>query len=89
MLGSQDEHKFAEVYNIGTLIRIGEITGAYEVNGFLGKAKQAWRVSEDGAARDTYKNLTKVFDMPELEFFRHYAIEKNVPEGSDSYLKNV
>ena len=88
MLGSQDEHKFASVYNIGTLVRIGEITGAYEVNGFLVKAKQTWRVSEDGAPRDTYKNLTKVFDMSELEFFRLYALEKNIPEGSDSYLQN-
>ena len=88
MLGSQDEHKFALAYNIGTLVRIGEITGAYEVNGFLVKAKQTWRVSEDGAPRDTYKNLTKVFDMSELEFFRLYALEKNVPEGSDSYLQN-
>ena len=87
LLGSQDVYKAPTFNNIGTLIHIGEITGAYEVNGCLCKAKQTWRVSEDGALRDTFKNLTKVFDMPEMEFFKYYVAQKMSQEGKNTYLK--
>lgn len=87
LLGSQELYKPHECYNIGTLIHVGEITGAYEVNGFLCKAKQVWRVSEDGAARDTWKNLGKVFDMPEVVFFKHYASKERNSDDTCSYLK--
>lgn len=87
LLGSQDLYKAPTFNNIGTLIHIGEITGAYEVNGCLCKAKQTWRVSEDGALRDTFKNLTKVFDMPEVEFFKYYVAQKTSQEGKKTYLK--
>lgn len=87
LLGSQDAYKAPTFNNIGTLIHIGEITGAYEVNGCLCKAKQTWRVSEDGALRDTFKNLTKVFDMPEMEFFKYYVAQKTSQEGKNTYLK--
>ena len=87
LLGSQDLYKAPTFNNIGTLIHIGEITGAYEVNGCLCKAKQTWRVSEDGALRDTFKNLTKVFDMPEMEFFKYYVAQKMSQEGKNTYLK--
>lgn len=36
------------------------------------KAKESWRVNPDGEIRDTFWNLTKVFEMSEEDFFEHY-----------------
>lgn len=65
------EHKalFPEV-----LIHIGEVSGDYPALA-LGRAKEVWRVSEDGEARDLMGKLTAVFEMPEAVFFRHYTSE--------------
>lgn len=52
------------------MIHIGEVSGTYHVN-----AREVWRVSEDGALRDTYGALTRVFAMPEVVFFKHYSLD--------------
>ena len=53
---------------VDLIIHIGEVTGdVYRV-----KPKEVWRVSEDGALRDMFGQLTRVFMMPEKEFFEHY-----------------
>lgn len=55
--------------HIDLLIHLGEISGnTYQVS-----SKETWRVSEDGQVRDTYNNLTNVFQMPAEVFFEHYA----------------
>lgn len=51
------------------IIYIGYVHGAY-IN-FSGK--ELWRVNKDGVIRDPYRNLTYVFEMDEMEFFRHYS----------------
>lgn len=56
------------------IIYIGYIHGAY-IN-FSGK--EMWRVNPDGIIRDPYCNLTYVFEMEEVDFFKHYSKrEKN------------
>lgn len=57
--------------NIETLIHIGEVSGDYD--GMPYGAKQVWRVNEDGELRDTFGRLTAVFQMREIEFFKHYS----------------
>ena len=57
------------------LIHIGEVTGDYSSLGMVGK--EVWRVSEDGEIRDTFRKLTKVFEMPEQHFFKHYTKAEN------------
>lgn len=52
-------------------IHIGEISGSQ----FNVKAAHTWRVSPDGALRDTFGNLRRVFMMPEEVFFEKYAEE--------------
>ena len=47
------------------LIHIGEISGAYVDL----RPAQVWRVSPDGEARDLFRKLRYVFDMPEQRFF--------------------
>lgn len=37
------------------------------------KAKNVWRVNTDGEIRDTFKKLTAVFQMTELDFFTEYG----------------
>lgn len=51
------------------IIYIGYVHGAYI--GFEGKA--LWRVNPDGVVRDPYRNLTHVFEMSEIDFFKHYS----------------
>ncbi len=50
-------------------IHIGEVSG----NQYKIYANHTWRVSPDGALRDTFGNLCQVFMMPEEEFFERYA----------------
>lgn len=55
--------------NIDLFIHIGEISGgSYEFSG-----KSTWRVNEDGMLRDTFGNLTDIFQMPEYVFFEKYT----------------
>jgi len=67
------------------LIHIGEVSGDYYTLGLMGKAKEVWRVSEDGEIRDTFKKLRYVFEMPEQGFFEHYA--KGNIETNNSYYQ--
>lgn len=52
-------------------IHIGEVSG----NQFNVYANHTWRISPDGALRDTFGNLRRVFMMPEEIFFEKYSKE--------------
>lgn len=55
--------------NADLCIHIGEVSGdQYKLY-----ANHTWRVSPDGALRDTFGNLRRVFMMPEEDFFERYA----------------
>lgn len=75
--------KYASVFNIVTqqvlyptplrspelCIQIGEVTTEL----LWISPQNVWRVSEDGALRDTWGSLRKVFMMPEEYFFEQYS----------------
>ena len=65
--GQQQWH--SPLANANLCIHIGEVSG----NQFKVYAAHTWRVSPDGALRDTFGNLRRVFMMPEEEFFERYA----------------
>lgn len=70
------------------LIYIGYVHGAYL--SFYGKT--LWRVNRDGMVRDPYRNLTCVFEMEEIEFFKHYQSAKknnSILETSKKARKQV
>lgn len=68
LMASQDLCAFDETA-VDLLIDIGNITGAsIEIS-----SNEIWRVNPDGVIRDTYKKLTKVFQMEEAVFFNYYA----------------
>ena len=59
---------FSPFRNIDLLIHLGEISGnTYNVWG-----KEVWRVSEDGALRNTFGTLTNIFEMDPYSFFNYY-----------------
>ena len=78
----QEQYKF-EYNDFDVVIDIGNISGAY-VNF---KTKEIWRVNPDGEIRDTYKKLTKVFEMPEQIFFEKYAKLDCKPSNVDMFIE--
>ena len=63
-------------------IHIGEVSG----DQFCIRAKHTWRVSPDGALRDTFGTLRRVFMMPEQTFFEHYSKSE---VARDEYFSNI
>lgn len=82
--------------NISLLIHLGEISGNHFNMGH--RAKEVWRVSEDGQMRDRYNKLTYMFNVSESYFFGKY-IENNKHTGTtfleacrkdyDHYYSNI
>lgn len=81
LMASQDLFVFDETA-VDLLIDIGNITGAsIEI-----RSNEIWRVNPDGVIRDTYKKLTKVFQMEEAVFFNYYA-DANSSNKSSGFLQ--
>lgn len=55
------------------IIHLGGVSGDYQTRDMLYSLAPVWRVSEDGVISDSLGGLTHVFEMPEHEFFLHYA----------------
>lgn len=67
-------------------IHIGEVSG----DQFCVGVKHTWRVSPDGALRDTFGTLRRVFMMLEVDFFKHYAKEGEAhTEYLDALTKEI
>lgn len=62
------------------LISIGGITQSVP-----GKNGVSWRVNPDGEIRDTWRNLTCVFEMDELHFFKVYNERKRGDSSVEFY----
>lgn len=78
---SQDNWRPA-LGSVSTLIHIGGVSGAYTQPG----GARIWRVNEDGAIRSVYGLPEAVFEMREVDFFRHY-MQKGLIESHASYLE--
>ncbi|MGM9727409.1 MAG: thiamine pyrophosphate-binding protein [Prevotella sp.] len=73
------KYYYPSCLNLSLLIHIGEITGDYTINRI--KAKEVWRVNEDGEIRDYFHRITCMFNMTEEYFFRHYSTDKHSMAG--------
>ena len=74
-----------DIFDIDLLLHIGETSGDYYTYWRLMRAKEVWRISDDGEIRDTFKKLTNVFEMSEKSFFAGYVTGR---KSSDcSYYK--
>lgn len=76
----QDNYRPEEI-DMDLLIYIGDVSGAYY--GF--NASKVWRVNPDGIIRDYDHHLENVFQMKEIEFFKHYS-ENNKDEVVTAYF---
>ena len=63
-------------YNVDILVHIGEISAEEGAMRMI-RSRETWRVSPDGEIRDTFRNMSYVFEMSEKSFFERY--------GKDSY----
>ena len=68
---TQDNYR-SPLLNADILIHIGEVSGDLARINVGG----VWRVNEDGMLRNTFGNLTRIFEMPERVFFSLYTPEK-------------
>lgn len=71
LLLSQDSY-IPDCVEIPLMIHMGDVSGAY----ISVRAKEVWRVSEDGQLKDPFRALTHVFEMQEIEFFEKYLQEE-------------
>lgn len=74
--------------DIDLLIHIGESSGDGPTSSKLRSVKKVWRVSEDGAIRDTFKKLENVFEMKVFDFFWQYVNKQNDIKNNISLLNN-
>ena len=58
-------------YDVDVLIHIGEISAEEGAMRMI-RSKETWRVSPDGEIRDTFRNMSYVFEMSEKSFFDRY-----------------
>ena len=72
-----------QLKNIELLIDLGEVSGIYANL----KPKEVWRVAEDGDIKDTFKKITKIFAMPEMDFFREYNSQKDSRVDTIYYME--
>lgn len=63
--------RHGDIFDLRLMIHIGEISGDYS-SGAIHK-ETVWRVNPDGEYRDTFGNLSAVFQMSEEKFFNSYA----------------
>lgn len=75
-------------YSVDVLIHIGEVSGEEGAMRMV-RGKETWRVSEDGEIRDTFRNMSHVFEMPELLFFEKYADCNSVNTGYYNECKRI
>lgn len=61
-------------FEVDLLLHMGEISGEEGAPSMI-SGRETWRISADGELRDTFRNLTHVFEMDESLFFAHYESE--------------
>ena len=77
----KQEQYASRLLDIRLLIHIGEVAGGQ----YPFCPKKVWRVSEDGAIRDTFQKLDSVFKSDETDFFRFYGADCGAVR--DDYLR--
>ena len=84
------ENALKPIGKLDLMIHIGEVSAATFSGSF--ETSEVWRVCEDGEPRNTYKKLTKVFQMPEWYFFERYGRDGEnkhalIDQMRDAYFK--
>lgn len=80
LIAAQCKH-YNETSYMDLLIDMGEMSGAYMAI----YPQEVWRVNPDGEIRDTFRRLTRIFDMEERDFFFKYTKRKEKIQKDNSY----
>lgn len=81
LTATQENPVDMSLFQCDVLIHIGGISGDYYTMGAI-KAKEVWRVDEDGEMRDKFMKLTHIFQMPVKEFFNKYSNKFNLESNT-------
>lgn len=73
---------YAKCRETSLIIHIGEVSGAY----YTFESGIVWRVNPDGEIRDTFRRLSTVFQMNELDFFNMYNRRISSTESQNTYF---
>ena len=71
LFGSQDNAR-PFLLDADLIVHIGYVSGEYSAL----RGKEVWRVNPDGELRDVFGKTTHIFEMEEIEFFKHYSAGK-------------
>lgn len=82
---ASQNYREKKVFDFKLIIVLGGVSGDYYTERILQQAKETWRVNEDGEIKDTFYNLTKLFDMDEETFFN--MIESRDSNNDKLYLE--
>lgn len=61
-------NKHCSFLDADVMLHLGTVSG----EAVAGTKGEVWRIHPDGEIRDTFKRLTNVFEMEELQFFQYY-----------------
>lgn len=75
-------------YDVDVLVHIGEISAEEGAMRMI-HSKETWRVSPDGEIKDTFRNMSYVFEMPEKEFFEVYGNKNSLDVSYFEECKSV
>lgn len=75
LLGIQDYYQ-SSMTSLDLLIHIGNVSGDDYTTGALSKAKEVWRIGNDGEMIDAFKKLRYIFEMDEKAFFDSCITDK-------------
>ena len=70
--------------DVDVMIHLGTVLGA----GAPSRKGEVWRVHPDGEVRDTFKRLTSVFEMQEIQFFKYYVESSTNKFANTEYFDN-
>ncbi|MBT0889305.1 thiamine pyrophosphate-binding protein [Streptococcus lutetiensis] len=65
---------------VDLIIHIGNVSASWP-----NSSKEVWRINPDGEIRDTFKKLTNVFEMEEVDFFNFYCKKTTKIKGIQQY----
>lgn len=82
LMSFQEKNDF-EYRKVDLLISIGEITSSDY--GII--TDTVWRVNKDGALKDTFWHLKKIFEMEEIDFFSKYCQSSGLDKNTEFYKK--
>ncbi len=79
--------KRCTILDADILLHIGTVDGYGAGSAVV--AKEVWRINPDGEIRDTFKRLTCVFEMEEIDFFYLFCLAKKTNDKNTRQYETI